>query len=46
MGLREFRLREFLKRNFDFLAGLSEELGFSLFLLFLGLIMCYLVSGV
>ncbi|MBC7218873.1 MAG: hypothetical protein H5T49_01865 [Hadesarchaea archaeon] len=27
MGLREFSLREFLKKNFDFLTGLLSEIG-------------------
>jgi hypothetical protein len=41
MGLREFRLRNLLKQNLDFLAGIFEEVGFCMILLFLGLVICY-----
>jgi hypothetical protein len=44
MGLREFSLKETLKRNFNLLAGISEELGLCLLLLALGLMVCYLAS--
>jgi hypothetical protein len=44
MGLREFSLKETLKRNFNLLAGISEELGLCFLLLVLGLLVCYLAS--
>jgi hypothetical protein len=41
MGLREFRLRNLLKQNLDFLAGIFEEVGVCRSVLFLGLVICY-----
>lgn len=43
MTLRRLNMKE-LKRSFDFLVGMAEEIGFSLLILAAGLLLCYLIS--
>jgi len=44
MGLREFSLRAFLKKNFDFIAGIFSEVGLTLIVMGVTLAICVLLA--
>jgi len=43
MGLRKFSLRAFLKKNFDFIAGIFSELGLIVITIGVALAICILL---
>jgi len=43
MAPRRLNLKE-LKRSFDFLVGMAEEIGLALLILAAGLLLCYLIG--
>jgi hypothetical protein len=43
MGLRKFSLREFLKKNFDFITGILSEVGLTVFIIGVTLAICLLL---
>ena len=45
VGLRDFDIREFLKKNFDFVMGIFSEIGFVLILVVASLLISLLLSG-
>lgn len=43
MGLRESSVRQFLKKNFDFIAGVFSELGLAAVFMAIALAVCVLL---
>jgi hypothetical protein len=43
MGLRQFSLRAFLKKNFDFIAGILSEVGLTAVIMGVALMICALL---
>ena len=43
MGLRKFSLRAFLKKNFDFIAGIVSEVGLTVAIMAVALAICVLL---
>jgi len=43
MGLRKFSLRAFLKKNFDFIAGILSEVGLTAVIIVVALAICALL---
>jgi len=43
MGLRKFSIREFLKKNFDFITGILSEVGLTALIMGAALIICLLL---
>jgi hypothetical protein len=43
MGLRQFSLRAFLKKNFDFITGILSEVGLTAVIMGVALMICALL---
>jgi hypothetical protein len=46
MGLRKFSLRAFLKKNFDFITGVTSEVGLTLVTMAITLFICFLLVAI
>jgi len=46
MGLRKFSLRAFLKKNFDFIAGVLSEVGLAASIIAVGMLICLLLIAI
>jgi hypothetical protein len=44
MGLRKFSLRAFLKKNFDFIAGIFSEVGMAAAIILAAFAICVLLA--
>lgn len=43
MGLREFSLKKFLKKNFDFTMGILTEFGIAALFILIGFILSFII---
>jgi len=46
MGLRKFSLVSFLKKNFDFIAGVLSEIGLAAAIIAVAMVICMLLASV
>ena len=46
MGLRKFSLRAFLKKNFDFIAGILSEVGLTAAMMAVAMLICLLLVAI
>ena len=44
MGLRKFSLRAFMKKNFDFIAGIFSEISFAAMIMGVAFAICVLLA--
>jgi len=46
MGLRKFSLKAFLKKNFDFIAGILSEVGLAAAIMTITMLVCLLLAAI